>query len=428
MKLTKKKKILYMGLPLIVVIVILVMVSMSGNSEEAVSVTTAKVDKQRVVETVTATGRIQPKTQVKISADVAAKITRLEVKEGDWVEKGEFLVQLDRERYLAAVQSAEANMRAVEANAHLVRENMLKAEKDFNRTKELYNQKLESQAGMDQMYAAYQVEKARYQSALENVAQSKAVLKQAQDDLSKTTIYAPMAGTISQLNKEVGEIALGSQFQEDVIMVISNLSGMEALVDVDENDIVSIQLGDSATIEVDALPDMVFRGTVSEMANSAKISASGTTDQKTEFEVKIAIDDPGNSLRPGMTASSDIVTEIRDSALAVPIQCVAVRTPDQLQGVPAEADSSEKITYTPDKDGFVQIVFVVHDSKVKAVQVESGIQSGTHIEVLNGLDVGDEIVTGNYRAISQFLNNGTEVKVENTGGGAETPPPGLAIN
>ncbi len=426
MKLTKKKKLLYIGLPLVVLIIIFVVISMSGNSEEAVSVTTAKVEKQRIVETVTATGRIQPKTQVKISADVAAKITKLEVKEGDWVEKDQFLVQLDRERYLAAVESAEANMRAVEANAHLVKENMLKAEKDYHRTKELYDQKLESQAGMDQMYAAYQVEKARYQSALENVAQAAAVLKQARDDLSKTTIYAPMTGTISELNKEVGEIALGSQFQEDVIMVISNLSGMEALVDVDENDIVSIQLGDSATIEVDALPDMVFHGTVTEMANSAKISASGTTDQKTEFEVKIAIDDPGSSLRPGMTASSDIVTEIRDSALAVPIQCVAVRTPEQLKGNPAESDSSAENTYTPDKDGFVQIVFVVNDNKVKAVQVESGIQSETHIEVVEGIDLGDEIVTGNYRAISQFLNNGTEVKIDNAGAGP--PPPGLAVS
>ena len=419
-----KKKVLFIGIPVVVIIIVVVVLSMNGNSEEAVSVTTAKVEKQRIVETVTATGRIQPKTQVKISADVAAKITKLEVKEGEWVEKGQFLVQLDRERFLAAVESAEANTRAIKANAHLAKENMFRTEKDYNRTKELFDQKLVSQAGMDQSYAAYQVEKARYQSALEQVAQAEALLKQSNDDLSKTTIYAPMAGTISQLNKEVGEIALGSQFQEDVIMVVSNLSGMEALVDVDENDVVSIHIGDSASIEVDALPDMVFHGTVSEMANSAKISASGTTDQKTEFEVKIAIDDPGSSLRPGMTASSDIVTEIRDSALAVPIQCVAVRTPDQLKGNPAESDSSAENAYTADKDGFVQIVFVVNDNKVKAVQVESGIQSETHIEVLNGLSLDDEIVTGNYRAISQFLNNDTEVKVDNTAPSS----PGLAVN
>ena len=418
-----KKKVLYVGIPLVIIIIVFVALSMNKNSEQAISVTTAKVEKQRIVETVTATGRIQPKTQVKISADVAAKITKLEVKEGEWVEKGQFLVQLDRERFLAAVESAEANTRAIKANAHLAKENMLRTEKDFQRMKELFDKNLESQAQMDQSYAAYQVEKARYQSALEQVAQAEALLKQSNDDLSKTTIYAPMEGTISQLNKEVGEIALGSQFQEDVIMVVSNLSGMEALVDVDENDVVSIHIGDSASIEVDALPDMVFYGTVSEMANSAKISASGTTDQKTEFEVKIAIDNAGSSLRPGMTASSDIVTEIRDSALVVPIQCVAVRTPDQLKSSnSAESDSTAENTYTPDKDGFVQIVFVVNENVVKAVQVESGIQSETHIEVVNGLSLGDEIVTGNYRAISQFLNNDTEVTVDNEG------PPALAGN
>ena len=419
-----KKKFLFIGIPVVIIIIVFVVLSLNKNSEEAISVTTAKVEKQRIVETVTATGRIQPKTQVKISADVAAKITKLEVKEGEWVEKGQFLVQLDRERFLAAVESAEANTRAIRANAHLAKENMLRTEKDFQRTKELFDKNLESQAGMDQSYAAHQVEKARYQSALEQVAQAEALLKQSNDDLSKTTIYAPMAGTISQLNKEVGEIALGSQFQEDVIMIVSNLSGMEALVDVDENDIVSIQIGDSASIEVDALPDVVFWGTVSEMANSAKISASGTTDQKTEFEVKITIDKAGSSLRPGMTASSDIVTETRDSALVVPIQCVAVRTPDQLKvnKAESESDSTSENAYTPDKDGFVQIVFVVNDNMVKAVQVESGIQSDTHIEVVNGLSLDDEIVTGNYRAISQFLNNDTEVTVDNEG------TPGLAAD
>jgi HlyD family secretion protein len=409
-----KKRILMIGVPALIISVVIVSLSMNGSGDNKVDVRTAKVEKQRIVETVTATGRIQPKTQVKISADVAAKITRLEVKESDWVEKGKFLVQLDRERFLASVESAAANMRATEANARLVKENMLKAEKDYMRTKELFDKKLESQAALDQVYAAYQVEKARYQSALEQVDQTKAALKQTKDDLSKTTIYAPMAGTISQLNKEVGEIALGSQFQEDVIMVISNLSGMEALVDVDENDIVSIQLGDSAAIEVDALPDLVFKGIVSEIANSAKVSASGTSDQKTEFEVKISINEPGSKLRPGMTASADIITETRDSALVAPIQSVAVRTPKQLKNKDAKADSTLEQNYTPDKDGFVQVVFVVHNGIVEAGQVKTGIQSETHIEIVEGLTDGDEIVTGNYRAISQLLQNQSKVIVQNT--------------
>ena len=413
-----KKKIIIISAISVVVISAVVALSINGNGEDAVSVKTTKVARQKIVETVTATGEIQPETQVKVSADVAAKITRLDVKEGDWVEEGQFLVQLDREKFVAAVERSEASLRAAEADANLVKQNVIKAEKDFNRTKELFDKKLESQATMDQAFAAYQVEKARYQSSLEQVDQAKAILKQAMDELSKTTIHAPMAGTISQLNKEVGEIALGSQFQEDVIMIISNLTGMEALVDVDENDIVSLQLGDSAKIEVDALPGKIFKGVVSEMANSAKVNDIGSADQKTEFEVKVRITKPSEKLRPGMTASSDIVTEVKDNILAVPIQSVAFRSLDQLGTAaqaagPEQADSAASASYKPDKDGFVQVVFVVEDDKVTAVQVETGIQSETHIEILSGIDENDEIVTGNYRAISQILKNDMKIHVDN---------------
>lgn len=416
-----RKKIIIFSSVIALVIVLVVTFSMNGNDEDLIAVKTGKVEKQKIVETVSATGVIQPETQVKISADVAAKITKLEVKEGDWVEKDQFLVQLDRERFLALMESAEANLRATEANANLVKENVLKSEKDYLRVKELFDEQLESQAVMDQTYAAYQVEKARYQSSLEQVDQARATLKQAKDDLSKTSIYAPMAGTISQLNKEVGEIALGSQFQEDVIMVISNLAGMEALVDVDENDIVAVKLADNATIEVDALSEKPFEGNVSEIANSAKTNALGTTDQKTEFEVKISLNHPGTQLRPGMTASADIVTEIRQDALVVPIQCVAVKTPDQLQTTTKEY-TEENPAYTPDKDGFIQIVFVVNDDVVTAKQVETGIQSETHIEILSGLEMGDEVVVGNYRAISQLLQNNSKVTVE------EKPEENFAAN
>jgi len=416
-----KKKMFWTFGVLIVVIAIVAGFTMNGEKEETITVQTAKVEHQKIVETVSSTGIIQPETQVKISADVAAKITRMDIKEGDWVEKDQFLVQLDREKYLASVESAEANHRSMLANANLVKENMIRTEKDYQRMKELFDKKLESQAAMDQAYAAYKVEKARYQSNLEQVDQANAALKQTKDDLSKTTIYAPMAGTISQLNKEVGEIALGSQFQEDVIMVISNLNNMESLVDVDENDIVALKLGDDATIEVDALPDVQFEGVVSEIASSAKVSATGTADQKTEFEVKVRISDPGESLRPGMTAGADIVTEVREEALVVPIQSVAVRTPNQLKNNAAEnttQDSASTPKYTPDKDGFVQVVFVVSDDEVIAKQVETGIQSETHIEITSGLSENDEIVTGNYRAISQVLQNNTKVQVE--GGGEDT--------
>ncbi|RIK75293.1 efflux RND transporter periplasmic adaptor subunit [candidate division KSB1 bacterium] len=437
---SKKKKLL-IGSGLVVAVAALVGTAvMKKNGKQEIEVQTAPVKRQRVVETVTATGKVQPHIQVKISADVSAKITKLAVSEGAWVEKGDFLLELDRERYIAAVERAEASLRSAESDAKLARESMLKAEKDYQRTKELHEKQLESSAAYDAAAATYQVEKARFESASSSVEQSRALLKQANDDLSKTRIYAPMAGTISQLNKEVGEIALGSQFQEDVILVVSDLVGMEALVEVDENDVVAISLGDTANIEVDALPNTIFRGYVSEIANTAKVTGSGTADQQTEFEVKVAI--TGTTLgqaangvaqnleitqqrstadlRPGMTASSDIVTETRDSTLAVPIQCVTVRTMDQLQKKPAEGKSGEAIAnessepqFTPDKDGFVEIVFVVKDGAVEARQVKTGIQSNTHIEILTGLAEGDEIVTGSYRAISKDLQHGIKVMVKN---------------
>ena len=414
-----KRKIVLTSIVFVVVLAIVLVLNIGNSGSDEIEVQTANVERGKVVQIVTASGRIQPKTQVKISADVAAKITRLEVREGDWVEKGQFLVELDRERFLASVERAAANMRSTESNAELARENMLKTQKDFERTKELFARKLESQAMLDQNSAAYQVEKARYQSALDQVAQSKASLKQTRDDLSKTTIYAPMAGTISELNKEIGEIALGSQFQEDVIMVISNLSAMEALVNVDENDIVAVAVDDTATIEIDAIPDRTFQGIVTEIASSAKITGSGSADQKTEFEVKISILNPGDKLRPGMTASSDIVTDTKEDVINIPIQCVAVKTPEQLElkagedGDAIAATLPDEEKYATDRDGFVEVVFVINDGVVNAKQVKTGIQSETHIEILDGIAEKAEIVTGSYRAISKDLKNGSAVVVDN---------------
>ncbi len=372
----------------------------------------------RIVQTVTATGRIQPMTQVNISADVSAKIKRLHVDEGDWVEKGAPLIELDRERYVASVESSQANLRVAQSNTSVARENMTKAEKDLVRARDLFRADLETQAQLDAAESLFEAEKARHDAARDQVLQARANLKQLEDDLSKTRIYAPMAGTISQLNKEVGEIALGSQFQEDIILVISTLQGMEAQVQVDENDIVSVSLGDEATIEVDALPDLVLKGEVTEIANTATLTGSGTTDQKTEFEVKITINDPLSELRPGMTASADIVTDVRESGLGVPIQAVAVRTAEQFAA--GSAGDSEH-SWEPDRDGFVELVFVVEDGTAKARPVRTGIQSETHIEIVEGLAEGETIVIGNYRAISRDLEDGSEVLVSEatTGGDSE---------
>jgi HlyD family secretion protein len=273
-------------------------------------------------------------------------------------------------------------------------------------------QNLESEAAYDNKEAAYQVEVARYEAAQNQVEQAEAVLKQARDDLSKTTIYAPMAGTISDLNKEQGEIAIGSQFQEDVILVISDLSEMEAQVNVDENDIVSVVIDQHAEIEVDALRDQILNGVVSEIANSANVAAAGTADQKTEFEIKITITDPPETLRPGMTASAEVFTKTNESALSVPIQSVAVRTVDQLT-MEGEERADAEARYTADNDGFVEVVFCIEEGKAIAKQVKTGIQSDELIEILEGLEEGDEVVTGSYRAISKDLQNGAVVTISN---------------
>jgi HlyD family secretion protein len=386
--------------------------AMRAREEKLPEVETARVERKSIVQKVSATGRIQPKTQVKISADVSAKITRLAVKEGQWVEAGTLLVELDRERYVASVESAEASVRSAKANANLVRQNMNKTEKEYTRSKELLSRNLESQSAFDAVQAAYQVEVARYASVQDQVAQAEAALKQARDDLAKTTIYAPMAGTISDLRREQGEIAIGSQFQEDVIMVISDLSQMEAQVNVDENDIVSVAIGQETEIEADALLGKTLKGVVYEIANSANVDAQGTSSQKTEFEVKISILDPVEDLRPGMTATAEIFTKRNPNALSVPIQSVAVRTVDQLTREGEELDDAAA-EFTADKDGFVEIVFCIEDGKAVAREVHTGIQSDDLIEILEGLTEGEEIVTGSYRAISKDLVNGAPVAIIN---------------
>jgi HlyD family secretion protein len=315
---------------------------------------------------------------------------------------------LDRERSVATVESQEATVRSAQSNAKLIHENVLQTERVLKRSRELFAKKLESQSSLDTAEANYQVELARYQSALDQVEQSKGLLKQAKDGLSKTMIYAPMSGTISVLNKEVGEIVIGSQFQPDIIMVVAELGNMEALVNVDESDITGIKLGQPAEIEVDALLHEEITGVITEIASSARVPKTGEVPtQKTEFEVKIGVTSAVDKLRPGMTASADIVTDTRESALSVPLQSVTVRTLEQLQ-------EGEKTTeaYTAGKDGFVQIVWVAKDGKVTAKQVKTGIQSGEFIEILDGLKEGDEVVSGSYRAISRDLNNGNMVVKE----------------
>lgn len=402
-----------------IIIISLVIVAVAGatgfylksngeGQKKGQTVEVSKVSKAQIVQKVNATGKIQPKTKINISADVSAKIIALHVNEGDWVEKGQLLVELDSEKYVASVESLEASVRSTQANAKLAKANMAQAKRVYKRAKELVAKKLEPQSELDAAESSYQVSVARFESAQEQVAQSQGTLKRAKDDLSKTIMYAPMSGTISKLNKEMGEIAIGSQFQEDVIMTIANLNEMEALVNVDENDIIAIKLNQAAEIEVDALFGLAITGVISEIATSAIAQQQGNANQKTEFEVKIAITSDVKKLRPGMTTSANIITDTRDDALSIPIQSVTVRTVAQL----TEDKEFKESDYKAGKDGFAEVVFVKEGDKVIARQVTTGIQSDELIEVVDGLKLNDTVVSGSYRAISRDLGNGDMVSIE----------------
>ena len=409
-----KQKFIWGAAGAVAVIVVASLMAVRGKGENLVEVETAVIERETIVQTVNATGRIQPKTQVRMSADVSSKIMALHVDEGDWVEAGTLLVELDRERFEAAVESAQANVRSAQANAKLVQQNRNKTEKDYERARDLVRRNLESQSALDSAEAAHQVEVARYEAALDQVEQARAMLKQAEDDLSKTRIFASMSGTISDLNKEEGEIAIGSQFQEDVILVLADLTEMEALVNVDENDIINVAIGQMADVEVDALYGETLRGEVYEIANAANVDAEGTTNQKTEFEVKIAITDDTTKLRPGMTASADISTQTKNDVVSVPIQSVAVRTIDQLT-LEGESVKDAEQRFTADEDGFVEIVFCIDGGLAVARQVETGIQSDEMIEIISGVEADEVVVTGSYRAISTDLRNGAEVAIKSDG-------------
>jgi len=407
-----KRRVLWIAGVLVVLAAVGAVFAIRGQGGKDLEVQTTKVSRQKIVQKVNGTGRIQPRVQVKVSADLSARITKLSVQEGQWVEKGTLLVELERDRYLAAVESAEASVRSAQANAALVGQTMEQAQKDLARSRELHGRGLEAQSALDARETAHMVEVPRHRAALEQVAQARAALKQARDDLSKTRIYAPMSGTVSELNKEAGEMALGSQFQADVHLGIRDLRAMEAQVDVDENDIIDIKLGQAAEIQVDALPGQTLKGIVREIGSSANSSGAGTADQKTEFEIKIGITEPLATLRPGMTATADIVTKTAENALGVPLQSVALRTVDQLL-TKGEKRKDAESRFKADRDGFVEVVFRLEQGKANARPVTTGIQSEEWIEILSGLAEGEEVVSGSYRAISKDLENGATVKVNN---------------
>ena len=439
-KLTKKKKWLIFGGGG-VLLAILIAASLGNKDDDVIKVETEKIVRQTIIHKVNASGKIKPETEVKISATSSAWIDSITVDEGDHVIKGQHLITLDRKQLLANYNSTASSVRSAEARVK--QESASK-----KRVETMYEQNLASDQELEAVQASHQIAK----SSLE---QARSSLESRKDDLDKARIVAPQDGIVTAVNKEVGEMAVGGMFQAEVLMIIADLNRMEVIVDVNENDVVSVSLGDTTEIEIDAFQDTIFYGIVSEIAHMAQTSAMGAAEQVTNFEVKIRIIDVPDGIRPGMSATANIITDKKDDVLAIPIQSLTVRP-----------EGSEKMTFGKGKDSdkkdgakkpkakkMEELVFVIADKpggvlrngvvselddkkgkkkkspkggKVVHIRpVKVGISSETHYEVLSGIDEGEEIVTGSYRAISKDL---THNKAVTTGENDESDKKGFNIS
>jgi HlyD family secretion protein len=422
---SKRKKLIIFGAALLIVVFGFICMNVKRKGGKIV-VQTEKATKGRVVATVSGSAKIQPEIQVKISAKVSGQILKLGVIEGDRVKKGQFLVQLDQEFYKAEVQQNRSNVKFSHAGYD-------KAKSDYERVEKLYNSKLASTAELE-------IAKSTFEQAKAQVEQSEAMLNQSQDNLAKTTMYAPMDGVISQLNKKVGEMAMGSQFTLDVIMVVADLAKMRAETEIDENDVVSVSLGDTAKVSIDAYPDTTFKGVVTEIANTGTVTGTGTKNEVTNFLVKVLMIQKPHTIRPSMSSTVDIITRVKNTVVKVPIQCVTVRQPlkpkpepkakgakadegkkaketkkDEKKAEKPDSAASKKIKESPSskEEKPVKVVFVFKNGVAHQTAVETGISSDTEIEIVKGLSEGDEVVSGSYRILSKQLKDGDKVTVNN---------------
>lgn len=408
----KNNKILKFLLPIAVVLIILAVIGKKqGWFGKALTVKVAveNAEKRVIIETITANGKIQPEKEVKLSPDVSGEIVELTIKEGDHVEKGQLLLRIkpdtyvsQKERSLAAISSARARQSQSEAQ-------FTQSDLSFKRNKQLYEEQTISKSDYEQAEANYTVAKAEVDAAKFSVISSEASLKEANENLTKTSIYAPMSGTVSMLLVELGERVAGTNLMAGTeLLRVADLSRMEAQVEVNENDIVRVNLGDTALIEVDAYLDQKFKGIVTEIANSAKTTGV-SADQVTNFDVKILVlpqsyqklvdEGDSNPFRPGMSATVDIQTTSKADIITVPIQSVTTRT-----------DTTKTSTVVSDED-IRTIVFIADGKYAIAKDVKTGIQDNSYIEILSGVAVNDQVVSAPFSAISKKLSDSTLIEI-----------------
>lgn len=422
---------------LLIVVVLTIVLLLAGSSMgwfgkkgDFKEVEVEKVELATIVEKVSATGKIQPEVEVKISSEVSGEIIELPFKEGQQVKKGDLLVRVNPDLIQSAVNRSQASYQNVKAGLEQAEASLREAKLSYDRNKQLFEKGIISKADWDKAVSTYEIAQANKQSAYYNVQSAGASVNEAMDNLNRTTIYAPMSGTISKLDVELGERVVGTQQMAGTeILRVANLNNMEVEIDVNENDIVKVRIGDSTIVEVDAYLKKEFKGVVTEIANSA--GETLTADQVTNFKVKVRIleesyadlmkDRPENysPFRPGMTATVDILTNKRANAVAVPISAIVIKTDttSAKTSYSKSMDAADKPKVNEEQK--FECVFVANNGEAKLRVVKTGIQDDSKIEIISGLKEGDQIITGPYNVVSKTLKPGDKIEVKKQGGSTE---------
>jgi len=408
---SKRTKVL-VGAGAAVLIVGLVAISAGARRDRGQEVRFETVTRRDLVAAVTASGKIQPKKKVDISADITGRITKIAVREGDLVKQGQFLLQIDPTIYQANLQQAAATLASSQAAAVQAKANQDQAERALRRTKELHTQSpnLVSQEQLEQAQTAFDIAEANLTAAQHQVDQARAATQSARDNLRKTTLIAPMAGRITRLPVEEGEVAVPSTFSKDIglLMTISDLSVIQAKVKVDETDVVRVHLGDSVEVSIDAFPDTTFTGHVTKVSNSSVLNAgqaaTGQSDRAVDYEVEVTLDKPPADTRPDLSATARIVTDTRKQVLSIPIIALTVR-----ENKPVSTENRPVDTTATRKKKETEGVFTVKDGVATFRAVKVGIAGDEYFEVTDGLKQGETIVAGPYQAIRD-LKDGARVR------------------
>jgi HlyD family secretion protein len=426
----RKRRIIFgsIGLVLLWIVVSVIL----SKRVKPIPVTTEKAVRRTIVETVSATGKVQPETEVKISPEVAGEIIDLPVQDGMSVKKGDLLVRIKPDTYKALVEQQEAAISAAKATNLEQKATMVKAQQDLKRSEDLYNKKLISAQEYNAAEAAYSVAANTYQSSVHDIERTEAASSQARDELSKTTIYSPIDGTVTVLNSKLGErVVATNQFAGTEVMRVADLTHMQAVVDVNENDVIKVKVGDKALVKIDAYGDRKFDGTVAQIANTGTTTGTGTQEEVTNFQVKINLDRGKVRLRPGLSCTADIETNMVKDAVAVPLQSVTIRTgdtnlsPEEIEkrklkeAARDKGDNNaevindlQKKAEKEEREKLLKVVFLKNGSRAHMVKVTTGIADDSYMEIKSGVKPGDEVISGTYSAISRKLKEGAKVTID----------------